>query len=296
LTSTAGMLCSFRLSTAWTTRRMHPNMNRHPDNQPQRLLASKDGSAYRSTGEPKKRAKYLRHVEWAVIFFLSVLLVNSLQIRSGTLTLTCFPITPRENEPFVVTALVNNMDDKPHTYSVRMHADGEQVFASESRLDASSTESFTYTRGSPRLGTAVKIYAEVLNLETGARCSDVILVPPSPPELWMSFAAFSTFAMSLSSSSSSAMSSMFTMAYYMTTMGISSTPQQPVSISSFINVGLTVSMTLMGLLIFLQLTDPSYTRLGSRLMRARSRYALLVVSLLLVFLGMFLTRVMMILA
>jgi len=274
---------------------MHPNMNRHPDNQPRRWLASKDGSANRSTGEPKKHPTYLRRVEWAVILFLSVLLVNSLQIRSGTLNLTCFPTTPRENEPFVVTALVNNMDDKPHTYSVRMYADGEQVFASESRLDASSTQSFTYTRASPRLGAAVKIYAEALNLETGARCSDVILVPPSPPELWMSFAAFSTFAMSLSSSSSSAMTSMFTMAYYMTTMGISSTPQQSVSISSFINVGLTLSVSLIGLLIFLQLTDPSYNRLGSRLKRARSKYGLLVVSLLLVFLGMFLTRVMMIL-
>jgi len=244
--------------------------------------------ALRSTGR-------FRRAEWAVILFLSILLVNSLRGQSSTLTLSCYPVTARENEPFVVTATVNNMADKPHRYSVRMFADAEQVFASESRLDASSTQSFTYTRASPKRGTAVKIYAEALNLETGARYSDVILIPPSPPELWMSLAAFSTFAMSLSSYSS-AMTSMFTITYYLTTMGVSSTTRQPASILSTINVGFTVSITLIGLLIFLQITDPSYTGLESRLTRARSKYGLLAASLLLIFFGMFFTRVMMIIA
>lgn len=229
------------------------------------------------------------------MLFLSVLLVSLFQRQSSTLTLSCFPASPRGDEPFVVAAAVNNLAGEPQTYSVRMFVDGVQVFASESRLYASSTQSFTYTRTSPKLGTAVKIYAEALDLETGARCSDVFLVPPSPPELWMSLAAFSTFAMSLSSYSS-AMTSMFTITYYLTTMGVSSTTRQPASILSTINVGFTVSITLIGLLIFLQITDPSYTGLESRLTRARSKYGLLAASLLLIFFGMFFTRVMMIIA
>jgi len=74
-------------------------------------------------------------------------------------------------------------------------------------------------------------------------------------------------------------------------MGISTTPQQSTSISSYINVGLTMSLTLIGLLIFLQLTDPSYGKYEERLKQLRSRYGLLAVSLLLVFLGIIFTRI-----
>lgn len=276
-------------------RRVRLTANRHSHERP-RGVALRGGSVNRSTGEPEKRSKHLRHVGWAVVLFLSVLLVSLFQRQSSTLTLSCFPASPRGDEPFVVAAAVNNLAGEPQTYSVRMFVDGVQVFAGESRLDASSTHSFTYTRPAPKPGSSVKIYAEAFNLETRARCSDVILVPASPPELWMSFTAFSAFAPRPFSSYSSAISSMLSIAYYQFLMGIFSSTQQAMADQSPIGVGHMMSIVLIGLLMFLQITEPSYRGIGRRIALLRKKYGLLVVSLLFVFVGMVFTRVVLIIA
>lgn len=230
---------------------------------------------------------------WALGFaavFLLILLANTLGGQFNTLVLGYSSTVVKEPEPFMVTAVLRNTAGESQTYSVRMLVDGVQVISSESTLDALSRQIFTYTRASPMLGTAVRIYAEATNLDTGAVYSSAILVPQSPPETWMSFAAFSSFAMSLSSSSSSSSSLMASsISYYRSVMDI-----YPGSSISPVNVGLTLSITLIGLLIFLELTNPSYGRLGRRLTQLRSWYGLLAVSLFLVFAGTLLTRVVMI--
>ncbi len=239
------------------------------------------------------RKNYYNFVLIFIVVFLSILLLNSLSMQRNILTLEYFPTVTREDEPFTITASVRNTDYEPRTYRVSIFVDGQQVLATESRLDASTTQSFTYTRASPELGSAVRIYAEALNQETGVKFSDIILVPQSPPEVWLSFAAFSSFATSLTSSSSSAMSSSFTIRYYQNTMNISA-PEG--SFLSPINVGLVISIVLIVLLIFIEITDPSYGKLGRRVKQLRSKYGLLAGSLLMIFLGMVLTRIVMIIA
>jgi len=204
----------------------------------------------------------------------------------------------RESEPFVVTALVRNAAHEPRTYSINIFVDGLKVLESTSKLEGASLLSFTYTSGWPKLGSATRIYIEVLDVESGAVYSDSVLVPSSPPEVWMSFAAFSSFATSLlsssSSSSSSAMSSTFTIVYYLNVMGLSSALGQ--SALPFFNVGLVMTLTLVLLLVFVEVTDPSYGKLAAWVTRLRRRYGLLATGLLLIFLGMVLTRVVMIIA
>ena len=237
-----------------------------------------------------------RYRNWAlgsIGIFLALLLMNSFRSQSGTLGLGYFPSVPREDEPFMVTVLVKNMASEPHTYRIRIFVDGVLVLRSQSRLNASMAQFLRYTRASPKLGSAVRVYAEATNLETGERYSDTLLIPPSPPEVWMSFASFASFATSLSSTSSSAMFSSFAIRYYIERMSISM-PSESTSLLSPINVGLTISITLIGLVMFLVLTDPSYGKLGGRLTQLRSRYGLLALSLFLIFVGIMLTRLVMI--
>lgn len=236
------------------------------------------------------------------ILFLSLLFLNSYSQLDKPLTLSYFPSVTRENEPFVVRTLVNNVADEPRRYHVTLFVDGEEVMSSESLFEPHSTQSSTLTLPAPKLGTAVRFYAEAVDLETGARFSEAIMVPQSPPEAWMSFASFSSLTTMLlssssssslmsSSSSSSSMSSSFTLSYYQSTIGLARAP-----IKWGINVGLMVSVILILLLVFIELTNPQFGNLGRRLSGLRDRYSLLTANLLLIFVGLVITRIVMIIA
>lgn len=230
-----------------------------------------------------------------VALFLSILFLNSWIQIDQTLTLTHFPSVTRENEPFVVRALVRNVADEPRRIRVTLFVDGLEAYVSESFFEPLATQSSTLTLPSPRLGTAMRFYAEALDLETGARFTEAIMVPQSPPEAWMSFASFSSLTTMLlsssSSSSSSSMSSSFTISYYKNTIGLSES-----TIRWSVNIGLIASLTLVALLVFIELTNPAFGNLGQRLKGLRDRYSLLTANLLLVFLGLVLTRVVIIMS
>ncbi len=237
-----------------------------------------------------------------VALFLSILFLNSWIQIDQTLTLTHFPSVTRENEPFVVRALVRNVADEPRRIRVILFVDGLEAFVSESFFEPLATQSSTLTLPSPRLGTAMRFYAEAVDLETGKRYTEAIMVPQSPPEAWMSFASFSSLTTMLlssssssslmsSSSSSSSMSSSFTISYYQSTIGLARAP-----IKWGINVGLAVSIILIVLLVFIELTNPQFGNLGRRLSGLRDRYSLLTANLLLIFMGLVITRIVMIIA
>jgi hypothetical protein len=63
-----------------------------------------------------------------------------------------------------------------------------------------------------------------------------------------------------------------------------------------INVGLAVSIILLVLLTFIELTNPRFGTLGRRLAGLRGRYSLLTANLLLIFMGLVITRIVMIIA
>jgi hypothetical protein len=87
------------------------------------------------------------------------------------------------------------------------------------------------------------------------------------------------------------MSSSFTISYYLSTIGLAQAP-----IKWGINVGLVVSIILILLLIFIELTNPRFGNLGRRLTGLRDRYSLLTANLLLIFVGLVITRIVMIIA
>ncbi|MCS7096333.1 MAG: hypothetical protein RMK50_04665 [Nitrososphaerota archaeon] len=223
--------------------------------------------------------------------FLAVLLFSSLSMQSEVLTVRFFPTVTRENEPLVVTATLNNIRLKPQKYRVTLYVDGEQVATAESLLEPAATQSFTYTRASPKTGEALRIYVEAVNLDTGEKYREYFNIPQSPPELWISFSAFSSFATSMTSTTST--TSLATITYYLNTMGIAAqeTIGQPT-----INTGIIVSVILILLLVFIELTDPAYGKIGRKLAALRGRYGTLSASLLLIFTGIVLTKVVMIIA
>jgi hypothetical protein len=87
------------------------------------------------------------------------------------------------------------------------------------------------------------------------------------------------------------MSSSFTISYHQSTIGLARAP-----IRWGINVGLAVSLILLVLLTFIELTNPRFGTLGRRLSGLRARYSLLTANLLLIFVGLVITRIVMIIA
>jgi hypothetical protein len=87
------------------------------------------------------------------------------------------------------------------------------------------------------------------------------------------------------------MSSSFTISYYKSTIGLSES-----TIRWSVNIGLIASLTLVALLVFIELTNPAFGSLGQRLKGLRDRYSLLTANLLLVFIGLVLTRVVIIMS
>ncbi|MBC7129990.1 hypothetical protein H5T51_02065 [Candidatus Bathyarchaeota archaeon] len=221
--------------------------------------------------------------------FLAILLFSSIEIQSEPLVVRYLPTVTKEGEPFTLMIILNNPNHNPQRYLINLYVNGEQLSSAEARLDPETTRYFTYTRASPKIGEAIRIYAEAINLETGEKHTSHLNIPQNPPELWMSFLAFSSFTTTLTSTSTTTLT---TLTYYLNTMGITqeANAQQP------INPGIAVSITLILLLIFIELTDPAYGKIERRILALRERYGTLSASLLLIFTGIVLTKVVTIIA
>ena len=223
--------------------------------------------------------------------FLAVLLIGSLSMQSEALTVRFFPTVTKENEPLVITATLNNIRPKPQKYHLSLYVDGEQVAAVEALLEPAAIQTLTYTRASPRSSEALRIYVEAVNLDTGEKYREYLNIPQIPPELWISFSAFSSLTTTLTSTTST--TSLATITYYLNTMGMAA---QGAAGQPTINTGIIISITLILLLVFIELTDPAYGKIGRRIAALRMRYGTLSTILLLIFVGIVLTKVVMIIA
>jgi meiotically up-regulated gene 157 (Mug157) protein len=76
-------------------------------------------------------------------------------------------------------------------------------------------------------------------------------------------------------------------------MGMST---QETGIQPSINNGLIISIVLIALLVFMELTDPAYGNIRKKILSLRQRYGTLSASLLLIFFGIVMTKVVMIIA
>lgn len=226
-----------------------------------------------------------------IALFLSVLLLNSISMQSNILTVRFFPTVTKEGEPLVITITLNNIQSKSQKFRLNLYVNNEQVASINTQLEPADTQILTYTCPSPKIGQVLRIYVEAINLETGEKHREYLNIPQVPPELLMGFSAFSSFASSLTSTTST--TSIATITYYLNTMGLAAqdTPIQPA-----INTGIIISITLIFLLIFIELTDPAYGKIGQKIAALRGRYTILSTALLLIFSGIVLTKVVMIIA
>ena len=159
---------------------------------------------------------------WPVFaaIFLAILLFGLVSVGYEVLSVRFFPTVVKEGEPVVITVSLNNFEPQPQVYRVSLYVNGLMVLSAEAPVEPMSAHLYTYTLASPRAGEALRVYAEALNVASGARHVKYLNVPQQPPELLMSFSAFSSFATSLSSTSSSS-TSLTTLTYYLNTMGLS---------------------------------------------------------------------------
>ena len=213
-----------------------------------------------------------------IIFLLGV--VASQQTRSEPISITVMPSVPREGVPILITLNLNNplpIDDLVH---YELYANGMLLTRGSAGLNPSSTElvKYLYT-DTPTLGEKITFLVRTRSMQGSFEKS--LSIPAYPPQIWSSFVSFASFSTSMSS-----------------TMGVSITSMYFYD-SSFmkaegINVGLVFSLTLIFLLVFLELTEPIHKK-GLKVAFLRIRFSRLSAVLFIVFVGMVLTKIVLIL-
>jgi hypothetical protein len=191
------------------------------------------------------------------------------------------PEVPKEGQPLFITFNLNNPSQQEIPMNYKFYANGDLLLEGRAILSPSSTKQYNYVYPeSPKLGERITFIVKT-DSEKGSY-DKMLSTPPYPPQVLSSFVSFASFSTSLMSSS----------------MSTSITSQQFYS-GSFtdnnkLNVGLILSIVLIVLLIYLELTvhlkDKTFTIIGG----LRIRFSRLSAILFVIFIGMVITKVAMI--
>lgn len=227
----------------------------------------------------KKPYLYKLVALWALV--LSLILFY--QSTGGSIiSIDHFPTFPRNGEPVQVTVRLSNPDPDPKLLDVKVYVDGLMVAEWLASMDGGSIKEYRAVELSEfDVGKSIRIHVEAQDIENAALYTRSAMIPPFPPETFSSFISFASF-------SSTLMGYMTTLSYYTTTVaGI--TPIES------INAGLILSLALIGLLAFIELTDPTYGKIGERITHLRRNFTREAAILLIVFLAMVATKIVFIL-
>ncbi len=214
------------------------------------------------------------------IIWLVIILVGAFWMagRSDTVEMTVIPQVPRENEPILVTFNLNNPSPEATVTEYQFLVDGKLLQEGNAALAPGSGKTYKYVcPNAVALGEQASFVVRTWS-EQGKREKTVSL-PPYPAQVWSSFVSFASF-------STSTMSSMATMTYYKSSFGNEHEP----------NVGLIISLTLIALLIFAEISQPLLV--GStiiELKRLRISLSAVLRVLLIIFAGLVFTSLVMIL-
>jgi len=212
---------------------------------------------------------------WALVFSLILLHQG---FGGSIISIDYFPAFPRCGEPVQVAVKLINPSSTPRLMDVKVYVDGLTVAEWLAHIDGGSIKEYRVIGPSRfRVGEAVRVYVEALDVESGDVYSRLAMIPPFPPEVFTSFVSFASF-------SSTLMGYMTTLSYYTTTVA-SITPSEGV------NAGLILTLTLIGLLVFMELTDPAYGRISERITHLRRNFTREAIILLIVFLAMVATKI-----
>jgi len=215
-----------------------------------------------------------------VILWLAIMLVGSfwLTLRTGSdqISLAILPGVPREGEPIIATFKLNNPSAAAIETEYQFYVNGELVKEGATNLSPNSSKLYQHAYSNPLLlGEQVNFVVKTSSAQGSYQ--EIVSVPSYPPQIWSSFVSFASFSTSM-------MSFMSSMTYYESTFG---------GAIGF-NVGLLYTIILIGLLIFLELTqsllqDKTIAVLG----RLRLEFSTVTWILFIIFMGIVYTKVVM---
>jgi len=199
-------------------------------------------------------------------------------MASDPVSLVVNPSVPTEDKPVRVTFKLNNLSSEPLLINYQFYANSELLAQGASTIASRSSESHQYCyRNAAKLGEQLNFV--VMTQSENGDYQKVASIPSYPPQVWSSFVSFASF-------STTVMSSISTITYYQNTFG---------SDVGF-NLGLLFSVVLIGLLIFLELSQPLLLERTIGIWgRLRIRFSTVTWILFIIFMSMVYTRVIIIL-
>ena len=217
-------------------------------------------------------------ITWLSIFLLAGFLI-SMKSNAAPIAMSIIPEVPRTGEPIVATFNLSNPTDEPTTTGYQLFINGK-LAESGSTIIAPHTGSrhqYAYTNSLQR-GEQVNFVLKT-DSESGSSVRAISL-PAYPPQLMSSFVSFAAF-------STSVMSAMLSMEYFTSSFGS----------TGMLNTGVIVSIILIALLIFLELSQTIILNRGITILgHYRVSLGSMATILFIIFVGMIFTRVILVLA
>ena len=211
---------------------------------------------------------------WLVLIPLVAMLLSQ-RGSEDPARLTVLPVLARPGDPIIASYEVRNQQPEERPARFQLWAEDRLLAEGESSLPGGSSAVYQYIRAHPLgLGEQVRFSMRAETPGGGASTDDVAM-PPYTPQVWSSFISFAAF-------STTVMSSMTSMSYYDSTFG-------PATV---LNIGFVLTIVLTVVLVFMEVTMPTLaTRKGGVFVRLRPRLDRLSTVLLVIFVGMTMTRV-----
>ena len=175
-------------------------------------------------------------ITWLCIFLLFGFFIAA-RSTSNPITMSIIPEVPKVGEPVVATFSIKNPSDTASATSYQLFINGKLVEIGSTIIDPQKSSKYQYAyANSLERGEQVNFVLETSSASGSS--TKAVSLPAYPSQLMSSFVSFAAF-------STSVMSSMITMEYFNDIFGT----------TSGINTGIIISIILIALLIFLELTQ-----------------------------------------
>lgn len=217
-------------------------------------------------------------IVWSGILLLVGFLIASMS-SANHITLSVIPEVPKTGEPVVATFNISNPSDRPLTSSYELYVNGKLVESGNTTIAPFSSSKYQYAHKN-YLQRGEQVNFMLRTSSDRGSFDKIVSLPAYPSQLMSSFVSFAAF-------STSVMSSMLSMEYFSGTFGT----------TSGLNIGILVSIVLISLLVFLQLTQTISTGKGITILGSyKTNFRTVSSILFIIFVGMVFTKVVMIIA
>ncbi len=214
-------------------------------------------------------------VTWLFIFALFAFLISS-RDSQAPVRLSVMPQTPRTGQPVVATFVLANPTGAPATTAYELYVNGVLAESGSATLVAGEKAEYQYA-GANMLARGEQLNFVLKTTSNGGSTVNKVSLPAWSPQLMSSFVSFAAF-------STSVMSSMISMQYFDTIFNT----------GSGLNSGLIIAAILIALLVFMEFGQVMASR-NTVIKSYQASFATVSSLLFIIFVGMVLTRVMLIL-